>query len=846
MNKYIYSLAIRNIMQNKKKYIFIIIGIILSTILMSSTIILIYNFYLTEINNIKNNGNYHFSYQHTDIEHFKDLESDDNIDKGSIFCEYVTNIKSDKFPDLDIEFTGYDNNAFTNIQRILKQGKTPTNSNEIMLEEWVAKRSNPMLNIGDKVEFLINGENKSYTIVGLYENYVSSQINDKIKVVTFLDNYNISTNLDTNNSIFNIYFRIKDGVTIKDKINAYRNNSGGNEHFVKNDQLLRLLRDDDVPSNNWYIIMSLFSITPIILATMIIIYNSLNISLLERAKLFGMLRALGSSKRQIKILVICEVLIISILSIPVGLILGILILKSAFKIFSLNGLVDNITLSPYILLITLVISLISIIFSAYFPARHISRISPIDAIFAREYIVKENIKRKKFNIRIPLNTELELANKNIKRNKKRYLITLSSIIISVMLIILYSSFMNSLIKQINNLNEDNKITYKILKVSSSSQEDFKNLYGEYKQLDGIDKIFKTYNYIFSSIYVPENKINKDYAAKSEHLSENISGEKYKKINTQIYVYDNERLNSIDFNNYSEKGIDINKLNEDGVLILQTRKVLEKDKKTYYKGDILELNEDENIYLNLSKQENNLDIVNLNIAGIIDQLPYSFNLNKPEDYETEKKEFNPEVILIMTESTFNKLIQKNTKTNINLDLIGYDIVLKSDTNNALIDKSIVSITNKQSGNKTVNTMDFGDKASENTTTLTKLLLIFAIFIALIGYANLINTNQSNILVRKREIAMLRAVGTNKKQIKNMIIFEGLILGFKGAVYGSLLGVTLSYYIYSSLVGNTRNWDMPYLLVFACILLSMLIGYISTLIPLRKLNKINIIEAIKCDI
>lgn len=175
------------------------------------------------------------------------------------------------------------------------------------------------------------------------------------------------------------------------------------------------------------------------------------------------------------------------------------------------------------------------------------------------------------------------------------------------------------------------------------------------------------------------------------------------------------------------------MDENGVLILQKNRVSDKNKEIYY-GDILDLNIDENIYLNLSTQGNDLEVANLKVAGIIDEMPYSFRLNKPKEYEKEKKEFRPEVILIMTEKTFNKLVPNKTVKNISLDLIGYDIIVKPNINNALIDKSIVNITNKQVENKTVNALDFHDKASDNSKALAKLLLVFAVFIALMGYSN----------------------------------------------------------------------------------------------------------------
>lgn len=66
----------------------------------------------------------------------------------------------------------------------------------------------------------------------------------------------------------------------------------------------------------------------------------------------------------------------------------------------------------------------------------------------------------------------------------------------------------------------------------------------------------------------------------------------------------------------------------------------------------------------------------------------------------------------------------------------------------------------------------------------LMLALAIIMVL-------NTFLMNVGERRRQISILRAVGTTRRQIVAMLLFEGLLMGMVGTVAGSIIGLGGSY-------------------------------------------------------
>ena len=218
-------------------------------------------------------------------------------------------------------------------------------------------------------------------------------------------------------------------------MNEIRDNYG-----INNDQCV--INDSFINSNkvDFNLIISVLTvILVIIVATFVVIYSIFYVSINEKVSEYGKLRALGVTKRQIKKMIFSEGFYLSIVGIPIGVILGYIL----SNIISFNFLFKE---TPYdskgsllIIVISIILSLITIAISLIKPAKVAMKISPINAITYNPTLIKEGKSRKsEKNISVRKLTLL-----NIKRYKKRSMMTIASISISVMLFIVIGTVLNS-------------------------------------------------------------------------------------------------------------------------------------------------------------------------------------------------------------------------------------------------------------------------------------------------------------------------------------------------------------------------------------------------------------------
>ena len=124
--------------------------------------------------------------------------------------------------------------------------------------------------------------------------------------------------------------------------------------------------------------------------------------------------------------------------------------------------------------------------------------------------------------------------------------------------------------------------------------------------------------------------------------------------------------------------------------------------------------------------------------------------------------------------------------------------------------------------------------------------FIIVVSLIGFVNIVNTISTNIILRTRELAMLKAVGMSSSGMKKMIYTEGLMYGIYASVIGVIVGSILSYVLFSILMGVSEFvWEFPLEQVLVAsggaIILSLISGYL----PIKRINESVIVENMKFE-
>ncbi len=184
----------------------------------------------------------------------------------------------------------------------------------------------------------------------------------------------------------------------------------------------------------------------IMVASVVVISNAFRISAAERTRQFGILKSVGATKKQIVRTVLYEAAFLSAIAIPAGLLIGLLVqwLGSSIGdalLAPMNKLIKNglsihmrFEFSLPILLLSVGVSLVTVLLSAWLPARKAAGIPAIEAIrMTQEIKVRTGKLRTSKLVSLLFGFEGTLAAKAIKRSRRSYRALVTALTISVVL-----------------------------------------------------------------------------------------------------------------------------------------------------------------------------------------------------------------------------------------------------------------------------------------------------------------------------------------------------------------------------------------------------------------------------
>jgi putative ABC transport system permease protein len=124
-----------------------------------------------------------------------------------------------------------------------------------------------------------------------------------------------------------------------------------------------------------------------------------------------------------------------------------------------------------------------------------------------------------------------------------------------------------------------------------------------------------------------------------------------------------------------------------------------------------------------------------------------------------------------------------------------------------------------------------------------LLFFAVVIAVLG---IINTLALSVIERTREIGLLRAIGVSRRQLRQMIRLESVVIAVLGAVLGVALGivfgVTLMYALRDQ---GLERISIPFAQLVVFLALSLVLGVLAAVLPARRAARLDVLRAIATE-
>ena len=136
----------------------------------------------------------------------------------------------------------------------------------------------------------------------------------------------------------------------------------------------------------------------------------------------------------------------------------------------------------------------------------------------------------------------------------------------------------------------------------------------------------------------------------------------------------------------------------------------------------------------------------------------------------------------------------------------------------------------------------DSIGEELNTLLGVvyaLLFLAVIVSLFG---IVNTLALSIHERTRELGLLRAVGTSRRQVRRIVRYEAVITALIGAVLGAILGVVFAVIVSRPLADEGFLLKIPVGTLIVLLVLAAIAGVIAAIGPARRASRLDVLEAL----
>lgn len=616
----------------------------------------------------------------------------------------------------------------------------------------------------------------------------------------------------------------------------------------------------------------------IILTSVYCIKNSFNISITEKIRQYGMLASVGATRRQIKSSVKTEAAMLGVVGIPVGTMSGILasfILVKVVNALSAGWL--NFALSFHTslpaLILAVILSIATIYFSATGSARRAAKVTPLEAIRNTK-----EIKIKSAKLKTPAiigriwGIGGVISYKNIKRNKKKYRTTVTSIVICSVTFIVISYFMSMAFSVVGmsyasvdyniGINMSCKKDLDIEKLSELlsgiegakdylvgagydfdvSKPEYTKEYGEYcRQVydnsEDVSQMFlitvlddKSYDKYASDAGIKNAAAGAILVNKCTFDVYNENSSKYVKKEMELYKYKAGDTIECGYNVYDDASSDDNAAEGDTESSTEDNNAVE--------GGTEISTEDNSGYVDEETINNGVrKTVDVTIAGVTDKVPIGY-----KGYSN--------TLLFMNQKGFESLWGDGKNGNeIKPGYASYSAYVVAENADEYQD----TFEKETEENPEYSQISFYvsnlDKEMRDEKSLFTLLGVFAygliVVIALIGITNIINTLSTGMELRSREFATLRSIGMTDKQFVGMVRLESVFISVKALVIGVPLGILISYLlcVMMNRMDDVIIYEPPYKAIILCILVVIMLIYAIMKLSMTKLRHNNIIETIK---
>ncbi|MDT2658838.1 ABC transporter permease [Enterococcus hulanensis] len=692
-------------------------------------------------------------------------------------------------------------------------GNFPVKENELMAPIAALKElgiSQPK--VGQKISLpcFIDGESyqKEFILSGYYKEFVIARVVD-FSYVLVSDQFAKEYSSLENNKIYSIKYKDNKNLSQKNKTLAKK------LKLTETQEIKPTLRESSESPMSTIIGVGMF-LAIILISGGLLIYNVLYISIANDIRFYGLLKALGTTKRQLKKIIFNQSLLLSAIGIPLGLVVGFSISQVFIPfVMKATNFSEAVVVStkPLIYVGACLFSLLVMLLSSIKPANYAAKVSPVLAINFTESKVK------KHNVRSRNGGKLYLmAWRNIFRDKKRALIVIVSMTLGITSFVAVNSIVKSMDFEKFVLSE---MDYDIMISPSYSSSD--NTLSATKRLEK-QQVSQQLNQLAANDAISDTRI---------YYSEPIQ-----------VAYDKQKFSDYirSYNQYFKYGkIDQNKIQPDdfrGEVIsidsAELEKLLTADKKNSFDKKAFEAGE--TAYIQSDHPEDFRDMSAI-----------QFSTSDKQAHQVEIDGFIPNNYLeFQTGGAPPIFVSKNYLDEIapNAGIWNAYFNLEKDKVET-VSAQFQSFIDEQSVYKIVTKTEMKNRAINEISTMRMMGNTLALILALIGLLNFVNIITTSILARKKELATLESIGMTRKQTNTVLMIEGgyYALIVIGLVLTFGLGIT---YVLFSIVQKSATYasfSLPMTEIGISLLLMVGICLLTPYLVMKSSGKEALAERIK---
>ena len=895
------KITIRQMLLNKRRTTITIIGVIIAVAMFTAVSTLLGSFMdFGQQAAIANKGNYHVCYYDLSSEDLNTIQADDNVKSYyAIHNEGLAQLPDEYGSKKFLWIKAISANTMEDSGVHLVEGRLPQNDQELVLSESIKQRNPDGYTIGQTVTFDLGErkiknppegvtqeldgsitymgedetfkvlEQKTYTIVGFATMASQEQ--------SYMPSLTAVTALNTDvlyRGTLDVYVQAKH----IDSIYAWGDDLGnkiGEKDGISYDFNNGLLMFEGINQDSQFMGM-LFTLIAILfiiifIGAIALIYNAFAISITERSTDFGLLSSIGATKRQKRRSVLLEALLILAVAVPIGVLGGYFGLWLVFAAVNpaINTLVSGgyllgsdleaqlqlrVVISPIAILVAVIMSVLTVLVSAWIPAVRAGRVTPIEAIRQAKDVklTPRSVKTSRLTGAL-FGIEGEIAAKNMKRSKKRSRVVIVSFVISLVLFLSASSFTHLFSQSVDVATGDVNYNIYVNLWQSANDASKSELPKELLQaenaishLDGIED-FTVVNGM-QSFYPKDFK--EDALSASARKIWDAQAEKGNNLNQpviQVVALNDETLKA-----YCDKvGADYDTMqnteNFNGILV---NNIAWKEGKNYTSISVLDKKMgDTQVLTGYTHEESDEEATDsgetdqserkvehdrtFRIAATTDQVPIGFSTIRSVN------DGGLGVDVFVSQAVFEKYLPSDYYYNV--------VYLSAADSGSLSDQIEELMTDPAYRDLAYSVSDITSQVRMIEQIIFLINTFSYVFIALIsaiGIANIFNTISTGIILRQKEFAMLKSVGMSPKGFHKMLFFESLLYGIKSLLWGLPISFVVMALLYLVLRQNFAiPFSVPWLQVaigigaiFAIVLITVCYGAV-------KIRKKNVIEGLR---